>query len=134
MKNLFFGLTAIALVASPVTFAKPDNHRGHNNDNRDYDERSDKQQHEGRQWHERSGRWDNGRHRGWGRNRGLGHHWRRGQRMGYNDWNDSRQIDYRRYNLRQPESGYEWRRNDDRFLLVALATGLIVSVILSNGR
>ena len=134
MKNLLFGLTAIALVGSPVASAKPDNHRGHKNANRDYDERSDNHQHEGRQWHERSGHWDNGRHLGWGPNRGHGHHWSRGQRMGYSDWNDYRQIDYRRYNLRQPQDGYEWRRNDDRFLLVSRATGLIVSVIQSNGR
>lgn len=124
MKILLIGATAIALVTSPVAIAQSGNHRGQWNDN---------QQHEGR-WNERSGRYDNGRHRGWGKNRGHGHRWRRGQRMGYNDWNDSRRIDYRRYNLRQPPRGYEWRRDDDRYIMAAVATGLIVSVILSNDR
>jgi Ni/Co efflux regulator RcnB len=36
--------------------------------------------------------------------------------------------------LRQPPRGYEWRRNNDRFILVAVTTGLIMSVILSSGR
>ena len=54
--------------------------------------------------------------------------------MGYNDWNYTRRVDYRRYNLRQPPRGYEWRRNNDRYILGAVATGVILSVILSNGR
>ena len=72
------------------------------------------------------------RHYGWYRGNHYG--WSRGQRMGYNDWRYAQRVDYRRYNLRQPPRGYEWRRNDDRFLMVAIATGLIASVIISNGR
>ena len=124
MKNLLIGATAIALLTSPVAIAQPDNHRGQWNNN---------QQHEGR-WNERSGRWNNDRHRGWGQDRGHRYNWRRGQRLGYNDWNNYRRVDYRRYHLRQPPRGYEWRRSDDRFLLVAVSTGLIMSVILSSGR
>ena len=76
----------------------------------------------------------NGQHRGWNRDRGPNRSWGRGERMGYNDWNNAQRIDYRRYNLRQPPRGYEWRRSDDRFLMVAITTGVTASVILSNGR
>lgn len=125
MKSLMIGATMIALLASPVAVARPDNHRGSH---------ARGQQHEGRQWHERSGRWDNGHHRGWGKDRGQHARWGRGDQMGYNDWHDARRVDYRRYNLRQPPRGYEWRRNDDRFIMAAVATGIILSVILINGR
>ncbi|MGH1560530.1 RcnB family protein [Caulobacter segnis] len=40
--------------------------------------------------------------------------------------------DYRRYGLRQPPRGYRWQRVDNRFLLTAVATGLIASVIIAN--
>jgi Ni/Co efflux regulator RcnB len=37
------------------------------------------------------------------------------------------------YHLRRPPIGYHWVREGDRFLLVALATGLIADVALMNG-
>ena len=54
--------------------------------------------------------------------------------MGYNDWNNAQRVDYRRNHLRQPPRGYEWRRDNDRFVLGAIATGLIMSVIINSGR
>lgn len=126
MKRLIIGLTSIALLTSPVAIAQPGNHRGERNEGQ--------QRHEGRQWHEQSGRWDNGRHRGWGRDRGHHNQWRRGQQMGYNDWRNAQRVDYRRYHLRQPPRGYEWRRNNDRYILAAVASGMIISVILISGR
>jgi Ni/Co efflux regulator RcnB len=119
MKRLMIGASIIALLTSPVAMAQPG--RGHG-------ERAQSQQ--GQQTY----RNDNGRHRGWAQDRGSSQRWRRGQRMGYNDWNRAQRVDYRRYNLRQPPRGYEWRRNNDRFILVAVTTGLIMSVILSSGR
>ncbi len=74
-------------------------------------------------------------HRGWGREYGgSGHHWRRGQRMGYNDWNGASPIDYREHHLRQPPRGYEWRESNGQYVLAAVATGLIASIILNSGR
>lgn len=59
--------------------------------------------------------------------------WSKGQRL------DSRYrannyyvSDYRRYGLRQPPRGYRWQRVDDQYVLAAVATGLIASVILAN--
>jgi Ni/Co efflux regulator RcnB len=60
-----------------------------------------------------------------------GHHWRKGQRLAANqrryvvsDWN--------RRGLRTPPRGYQWVREDNNsgdFLLVAVATGLIASIL-----
>ena len=54
--------------------------------------------------------------------------------MGYNDWNNAERVDYRRYHLRQPPRGYEWRRQNDQFVLGAITTGVIASIILNSGR
>ena len=147
MKRLLMGATIVALLASPVAIAQPDNYRGNRGDSEQRSHRGDGEyrghrsdgEHHGDQWrngrwHDQSGRRDRGRHRGWSHDRGHDYNWGRGQRMGYNDWRYAQRIDYRRYNLRQPPRGYEWRRNDDRFLMVAVATCVIAAVILSNGR
>ncbi len=73
-----------------------------------------------------------GDHPGWARDRGESHQWRRGQRMGYNDWNGARPVDYRQHRLRRPPRGYEWRESNGRYVMVAIATGLIASIILNN--
>jgi Ni/Co efflux regulator RcnB len=73
-------------------------------------------------------------HPGWGQDRGGDHQWRRGERVGYGDWQGARVVDYRRYHLRRPGRGYEWRESNGRYIMVAVATGLIVSTILSQGR
>lgn len=37
------------------------------------------------------------------------------------------------YRLRRPPVGYHWVRDRDRFLLVALTTGVIADIMLTNG-
>ncbi|MFI4973880.1 MAG: RcnB family protein [Caulobacterales bacterium] len=71
---------------------------------------------------------------GWGQDYNGGHHWRRGQRIGYNDWNGAQTVDYRQHHLRQPPRGYEWRESNGQYVLAAIATGVIASIILSGGR
>lgn len=74
-------------------------------------------------------------HPGWGQdNRPASHHWKRGQRMGYNDWRRAPPVDYRAHHLRQPPRGYEWREQNGQYILAAIATGLIASIILQSGR
>ena len=73
-------------------------------------------------------------HRGWGRDQGGGHHWRQGERMGYNDWSGAQPVDYRQHHLRTPPRGYEWRQSNGQYILAAVATGLVASIILNNGR
>ena len=111
MKNLSLCVAAIALVAGSATSAVAQDY-GHGHDRQS----------------------NGGQHRGWGRDQGNSHHWNRGERMGYNDWNGASRVDYRRYHLRQPPRGYEWRQQNDQFILGAIATGAIASIMLNNGR
>ena len=72
------------------------------------------------------GRHDNGLHLGWYKQA-----WRRGDRI---DWTYVQPTyyvnDYRAYNLRPAPVGYRWvRPMDDRYLLVEIATGLIVDAL-----
>lgn len=59
--------------------------------------------------------------------------WRRGDRLPSYYQGRYRQIDYRREYLRAPPRGYHYVR-DDRgdYLLVGIATGVILSIILSQ--
>lgn len=77
---------------------------------------------------------NNGNHRGWGHEQQSNHHWQRGERMGYNNWQNAQRIDYRQHHLRAPPRGYEWRQSNGDYVLAAVATGVIASIILSNAR
>jgi Ni/Co efflux regulator RcnB len=59
--------------------------------------------------------------------------WERGQRLDAR-YRDNRYYvsDYRRHGLRAPPRGYRWQRVDDSYVLAAVATGLIASVIIAN--
>lgn len=59
--------------------------------------------------------------------------WRRGRRMDRNDWDRGERMDYREHHFRKPPRGYEWRQVDDRFVLGAVATGVIAQII-RNGH
>ncbi|MET0288257.1 MAG: RcnB family protein [Pseudoxanthomonas sp.] len=41
-------------------------------------------------------------------------------------------VDYRRHHLAAPPRGHEWRRDGDKYLMVAVATGIIASVIAAS--
>ena len=129
---------ALSLVASAAGSAnaqyRHDDTAGGRSDNgqHDYGQHDNRQDDNGR--HD-NGHRDNGRHNGWGQDYGGGgHHWRRGERMGYNDWRGAQVIDYREHHLRYPPRGYEWREANGQYVLAAIATGAIVSIMLSNGR
>src|ERR1700756_4795070 len=59
---------------------------------------------------------DNG-HASWGQDYSGNHQWRRGQRIGYNDWSGAQRVDYRQHHLRQPPRGYEWRASHGQYVL-----------------
>jgi len=110
MNKLMIGALALSLVATTAVIAQP----------RPYNQA----------WQA-----NNGQHRRWGQERGDDYQWQRGQRMGYNNWNNAERVtDYRAHNLRRPQRGYEWRQSNGRYVLGAVATGLIISTILSDGR
>ena len=146
MKAIIAAMAATALLAGAAGSASADPHPygydnnngyqngDHQNGDRQY---GDHQRGDHQDGYRQDGyRQDNGRHRGWGRDYGNdnGHHWRRGERMGYNDWNSYSRVDYRQHHLRQPPRGYEWRERNGEYVLAAITTGLIFSIIANGNR
>ena len=62
------------------------------------------------------------------------HHdeWRKGYHMRNEDWSRGERIDYQHYHLRTPPRGYEWREVDGNYVLAAVATGVIASVVIAS--
>jgi Ni/Co efflux regulator RcnB len=62
------------------------------------------------------------------------HHdeWRKGAKMRHEDWDRAQHIDYHEHHLRAPPRGYEWREVDGNYVLAAVATGVIASVIAAS--
>jgi Ni/Co efflux regulator RcnB len=114
MKRLLTGALALTLLTGTAAVAQPDRH----------DNRNDQ------------GGYNQDRGHGYNRDdhRDNGHHWGRGQRLPRDYYTDrSHYVDYRTYHLRRPPSGYRWVRTDDNnYAMVAIASGLIASIIASN--
>ncbi len=117
MKTLIVGVAAAAMLAGAPLYASaaPNPYHGANNG---YGQNNNHGQ----------------AHNGWGRDLGAGHRWKRGERMGYNDWGHAQQVDWRSHHLRQPPRGYEWRESNGQYVLAAITTGLIFSIIANSGR
>ena len=64
----------------------------------------------------------------------VAHHYNRGERVDRNDWSRGERVDYRSRHLRRPPRGYEWRQVNGQYVLAAVATGLIMSIILNAGH
>jgi Ni/Co efflux regulator RcnB len=62
------------------------------------------------------------------------HHeeWKKGERMREEDWKRGEHIEYREHHLRAPPRGYEWRMVDGNYVLAAVATGVIASVVAAE--
>lgn len=59
--------------------------------------------------------------------------WRRGDRLPSYARQNYREVDWRRERLRQPPRGYHYVRDDrGELLLVAITTGVILSILLNN--
>ncbi len=58
--------------------------------------------------------------------------WHNGGYVSHADWDRGQKVDYRSHHLRRPPSGYEWRQVDNNYVLVAVATGLIASIIANS--
>ena len=117
MKRFLIATTVLTLLIAPIggAFAQDWNHRDDHRGNNAMMQRHDDNRGNMMMRH------DNG-HR----------NWRKGERFDRNEWNRYERVDYRRYKLRQPPRGYEWRRVDNNSVLAAVATGVIASVILAN--
>ena len=131
--------------------------RGYDRDYRDYrdyrDDRRDDRRDERRAYRDgyRQGRWDARRHNGYY----LGNRWhygpppqayytRRDFRVDYRQWRRGERlpayyrqhyapVDYRYHRLSPPPRGHHWVRDDrGEYLLVGVATGLILGLALGN--
>ncbi|MGA2251413.1 RcnB family protein [Terracidiphilus sp.] len=63
------------------------------------------------------------------------HHaeWKKGSHMKQEDWGRGDHIDnWKQYKLRQPPSGYEWRRVDGNFVLAGSSTGVVSMVVVAH--
>ena len=62
------------------------------------------------------------------------HHreWKRGRKIRDEDWQRGEHIDYKERHLRAPPRGYEWREVDGNYVLAAVATGVIASVVAAS--
>jgi Ni/Co efflux regulator RcnB len=62
------------------------------------------------------------------------HHeeWKKGAKMRDEDWKRGEHVDYKERHLRAPPHGYEWRQVDGNYVLAAVATGVIASVIAAS--
>lgn len=59
------------------------------------------------------------------------HTWRKGER--YSDWRGRPAVrDYHRYGLRKPTRGQQWVKVDNNYLLMSVATGLILGVAAAH--
>jgi Ni/Co efflux regulator RcnB len=60
--------------------------------------------------------------------------WKKGYHMKDEDWHRGAPVDYRTYHLKAPPRGYEWRQVDGNYVLAAVATGVIASVVAASIR
>jgi Ni/Co efflux regulator RcnB len=151
-----FGMAALAalVAASPLaaTSASAQDFRGGRDGRYDNDRGRDRNDHDRRRDNDRRGeRWNQRQHNGFYLNgrfhygqptwaqlqrrdyRPAWQQWRRGDRLPYYARAHYRAVDWRRERLRQPPRGYHYVRDDrGEMLLVGIATGVILSILLSN--
>ena len=151
MKRIVLATAAAALMlgAAGAAAAQPSynnyDHRGdysnqrgdysdHRGDDRRGDDRNGSYDHRGdrNSGYDQRGGYDN--HSRYGNHSRYVRHneWRSGYRMSRNDWGRGQRIDYRAYRLHAPPRGYEWREVDGNYVMAAIATGLIASIIANN--
>lgn len=137
-------LLALALLSSlplvmTATAASAQDYQDHGDHGQGWDQHGDR--HDDRDHHDRDDHgWrddhdhGHGRHEDHGRHVGWDRHYRRGDYLP--DRYRVREYyvdDYARYHLYAPPRGYVWIRGDQgQFVLVAVATGLIVNELLGN--
>jgi Ni/Co efflux regulator RcnB len=58
--------------------------------------------------------------------------WKKGYHMRHEDWDRGERVDYRQYHLHHPPNGYEWRLVYGNYVMAAVATGVIASVVIGS--
>jgi Ni/Co efflux regulator RcnB len=113
MKRFLTAAIALSLIGGSAAMAQPYGNDRHDRRDERHDSRSD------------NGRHDNGLHRGHNK-------WAKGQRLPSEYRTRGHYVDYRRHHLRAPPRGYQWVQVDNRYMMVALTTGLIASIIAAS--
>ncbi len=155
MKRFRIALVAAATMIAPLTATAayadpPGRHQTQDHDRNDRGDRNARNDRNDRQ-HAQRERFDTSRHNGYYANgryyqgrpsaaiqqrsdfRPAWQNWRRGERLPTEYRNRYRQVDYRREHLRAPPRGAHYVRDDrGNTILVAVATGVILSVLLSQ--
>ena len=128
MKRLLTAALALSLLGGATAFADPHGDHGDRGEHGDRGDRGD--------YRNDQGGYNRDRDRGYERadHHDNGHHWGRGQRLPREYYEDrGHYVDYRTYHLRRPPYGYRWVRTDDNdYAMVAIASGLIASLIYAN--
>jgi len=109
------------------------------NDSRSYDNRRydnsgyDNRRYDNTAYNYRNYGYRDGGYRGHGRGVGPSHSWYRGDRMPY-EYRTRHYVvdDWRGHHLYAPPRGYQWVQSGGDYLLVAVATGIIASILLSQ--
>lgn len=55
--------------------------------------------------------------------------WKKGYRLDHDTWDRGERVDYKANHLPPPRRGYEWREVDGNYVMAAVATGVIASVV-----
>jgi Ni/Co efflux regulator RcnB len=103
-------------------------------DNRGYDNRGYDNRHQGNSGYDyRNYGYRDGGYRGQGRGTGPSHSWYRGDRVPYQYRSHNYVVDdWRGHHLYAPPRGYQWVQSGGDYLLVAVATGIIASILLNQ--
>lgn len=117
-KNLTIATTVMALLMSTASAFAQDRHDDQRDDNRG-----------GHPAQRGDDRHDD--HRDGGHGFVRHDEWHKGFHMRQDDWGRGRPVDYRTYHLHRPPHGYEWREVDGNYVLAAVATGIIASVVIA---
>jgi Ni/Co efflux regulator RcnB len=59
--------------------------------------------------------------------------WKKGYHLKQEDWGRGEKVDYRQYHLRRPSKGYEWRLVDGNYVMAAVDTGVVATVVVASG-
>jgi Ni/Co efflux regulator RcnB len=131
MKRLFVALASLfVLTISVNAMAAPVQDQDHDHDHGWSDDHGHDHDHDHGRGDDRDrghdDHYDHGRHAGWDR------HYGRGDRLPERYRGPDYYVDdYARYHLYAPRPGYRWVRGDDgQFVLVGIATGIIISEVL----
>lgn len=58
--------------------------------------------------------------------------WKKGYHMRHEDWDRGERVDYHTYHLHRPPNGYEWRLVDGNYVMAAVATGVVASIVVAS--